>query len=100
MPPGEFFSAGFWAFATALLAGVLTGIGYVVKRIHTLKDKRLEKREAEAATLNEKYIDKVRRTSRLETQLSAEQEARKLEQERCKHLEWELEQVMRDRGGR
>lgn len=100
MPPGEFFSAGFWAFATAMLAGVLTGIGYVVKRMHTLKDKRLEKREAEAATLNEKYIEKVRRTSRLETQLAAEQEARKLEQKRCERLEWELEQIDHNRGGR
>lgn len=76
-----------------MLAGVLTGIGYVVKRIHTLKDKRLEKREVEAATLNEKYIEKVRRTARLETQLAAEKEARNLEQEKCKRLEWELEQI-------
>lgn len=99
MPPAEFFSAGFWTFATAMLAGVLTGVGYVVKRLHTLKDKRLEKREAEAETLNEKYIEKVRRTARLETQLAAEREARKLEQKRCERLEWELEQVDH-RGGR
>lgn len=77
-----FFSAGFWTFATALLAACTGAAGYLIQRSHTLKDKQVDRREVEAIDLNSKYISKIEEAATLKAKLNVERQTRKLVEEK------------------
>jgi PP-loop superfamily ATP-utilizing enzyme len=96
VPPVEFFTTGFWSFATAITLALFGAVTYTVKRSHTLKDQSLIRRDEEATNINQRYISKVEEAAQLQIRLQVEMEARKLNEEKCTKVEWELEATKRE----
>lgn len=82
----EFFTPGFWGFATATMLPILGGVGWLVKYLLNRKTET----EREADDLNARLVTRSEEAAECKVKI-VYLEARNEElEERCKELTWEL----------